>query len=397
MKTFEYRGYTVSGALACKGLIEAMHPKAAREQLARDGILVQNLSISGAKAKRLSPEMRGILYRELSALLTAGIPLVVALETLIQTPEMHRVGGILGTVRDRVREGASLAQALTESRAEISRFEEASIAVAERAASLESVLARLADFIDERERMRAQISHAMIYPAIVLGLGIVVAIVMLGFLVPRTQSLMGGIDAPMPLLTRIMLAIGNGLWPWGFLAAAALASLLAVWLRHFRSNPELRIRLDRRLFSIWIVRRGYTLLVAVRFAKTLAILVRSGVSLVEGMALAGRATGSAWLESLANKEAESLRHGATLADALRRIDPLADLLAGWVEIGEASGSLAELLDRAAERCQAQWDRFVGRTLALIEPALLLIVGGFVLLITLSVMLPMFSLSSTIAR
>ncbi|MBT3193075.1 MAG: type II secretion system F family protein [Verrucomicrobia bacterium] len=396
MKTFEYKGYTVSGS-ARKGLVEAMHPKAARERLSRDGILVERLVVSGTRAKRISSEMRGVLYRELSALLAAGIPLVSALDTLIKTPEMRGVEGILGTVRDHVREGASLAQALSDSRAELSRFEVATIGVAERAAALESVLVQLADFIDEHERMREQISHAMIYPAIVLGLGVVVAIVMLGFLVPRTQLLMGGLSASMPLLTRIMLAIGNGLWPWGLLALGGVVLLLFGWLHHLRSRPELRIRLDRRIFRLWLVGRGYALVVAIRFSRTLAILVRAGIPLVEGVSHAGRSTGSLWVESLADVEAEGLRHGATLADTLRRITPLADLLPGWVEVGEASGSLADLLDRAAERCQAHWDRFLARSLALLEPVLLLVVGGFVLLITLAVMLPMFSLSSAIAR
>jgi general secretion pathway protein F len=396
MKTFEYRGYTVSG-VGRRGMIEAMHPKSARDQLARDGILVDRLSESGAKSKPVRAEMRGVLYRELSALLAAGIPLVTALDALIKTPEMRDVSGVLGTVRDRVREGVSLAQSLSESRADLSRFETATIGVAERAAALETVLIQLADFIDEQERMKAQVAHALIYPAIVLGMGIVVSIVMLGFLVPRAQQLMGGVNAPMPLLTRIMLAAGHGLWPWGLLAATGTTIVLVGWLRYVLAHKRLRIRLDRRLFKIWIVGKGYALLAAIRFSKTLSILVRAGVPLVDGMALAGRSTGSAWIESLAELEAEGLRHGATLADTLRRITPLAELLSGWVEVGEASGDLANLLDRASERCQAHWDRFLKRALALLEPALLLIVGGFVLLITLSVMLPMFSLSSTIAR
>ena len=114
MKTFEYKGYTVSGT-AQRGLVEAMHPKAAREQLARDGVLVERLAPSGARAKRMTTETRGIFYRELAALLAAGSPLVSALETLIATPEMQGIEGILGTMRDQIREGATLAAALATS------------------------------------------------------------------------------------------------------------------------------------------------------------------------------------------------------------------------------------------------------------------------------------------
>jgi general secretion pathway protein F len=396
MKTFEYKGYTVSGAVR-KGLIEAMHPKAAREQLARDGILVERLALSGARAKRMTAETRGILYRELAALLDAGSPLVSALDTLISTPEMRGIEGILGTVRDQIREGTAFADALADSHANASRFERAAIQVAERTASLESVLVQLADFIDAHEGMKARIQQAMIYPMLVLGLGICVAVVMLGMLLPRTQRMMGSMEGGMPFLTKLMLAIGNGIWPWGLVAIGLLVLVITGWRRHVRTHADLLLKHDRRLFRLPIVGRGYALLVAIRFAKTLAILMRAGVPLVEGVPLAGRATGSPWLESLADAETESLRHGETLANTMRRITPLATLLPGWVEVGEASGSLADLLDRAAIRCQAQWDRFLNRALALLEPALLLIVGGFVLLITLSVMLPVFSLSTSIAR
>ncbi len=396
MKTFEYKGYTESGA-SRKGLIEAMHPKGAREQLARDGILVERLMVSGARAKRMTAETRGILYRELSALLAAGSPLVSALDTLIATPEMQGVEGILGTVRDQVREGATLAVALSASRASASRFEQAAIEVAERAASLETVLIQLADFIDAHELLRARIHQAMIYPMLVLGLGVCVAIVMLGVLLPRTQRMMGSMAGETPLLTRMMLAVGNGIWPWGLVGLGVLLLAMTAWRRHVLAHGELRLKHDRRLFRLPVIGRGYTMLVAIRFSKTLAILVRAGVSLVESVPLAGRATGSPWLESMTDVETEGLRHGETLANTMRRIPPLATLLPGWVEVGEASGNLAELLDRAADRCQAHWDRYLNRSLALLEPALLLFVGGFVLLITLSVMLPVFSLSSRIAQ
>ena len=397
MKTFEYKGYKLSGS-KCKGLIEAMHPKAAKELLVKDGVLVESLSEAGAKSKYVSADLRSVIYREISALLAAGMPLVTALSTLMKTSEMRDVEGVLGKVRDRVREGSSLAQAFSGTRTDISKFEQATIDVAERASSLEVVLVQLADFIDEHEKIRARIQQAMIYPALVLGLGVCVAVVMLGILLPRTQKLMGGgVVADMPLLTRIMLDLGDGMWPWGVLVVAALV-IVGVWVvRYIRADNNLRIRCDQKIYKLPLIGRGYRLLSAIRFARTLAILVRAGVSLVEGVGLAGRATGSSWIEQLADRETESLRHGSTLADAIRKIPPLADQLPGWIEVGEASGSLDSMLDRAATRCQVNFDRYLNKTLVLIEPMLLLFIGGFVLLIVLSVMLPMFSLSNTIVK
>ena len=396
MKTFEYKGFTVSGAKT-RGMIEAVHAKSAKEILAKDGILVEHIAESGNRRVRVRADSRGVLYRELAALLVAGMPLVVAIDTLIKTPEMKQMAGILGMVRDRVREGSSLSDALAVSKIGVTTFEKATIDVAERTASLDSVLVQLADFIDEHQRMKERIQQAMIYPALVMGMGLCVSVIMLGFLVPRTKKIMSGTSAKMPMLTKIMLTIGNGMWPWGILGIVLMAFACWFTLRHIRQDKNLRIKFNRKLFFLPLIGTGYRLLVSIRFAQTLSILVKSGVSLVEGVVLAGRSTGSPWVEDMAEREAESLRHGEKLSAAVRQIEPLAELLSGWIEVGETAGSLAEMLGHAAKRCQAYFDRYLARALVLLEPAMLLFIGGFVLLIVLSVMLPMFSISSAIAH
>lgn len=396
MKTYEYRGYTVAGKRT-KGMIEALNPKAAKDVLAREGILVDSLNESGSRAAKVRGELRGVLYRELAALLEAGLPLVTALDTLINTPEMRSVSGILGAVRDQVREGSSLASALGSSKVGTTTFEKATIEVAERTAALDTVLQQLADFIDDHQRMKERIQQALIYPALVLGLGVIVSVVMLGFLLPRTQKMMSGVNVEMPLLTRIMLMIGDSLWPWGLVAFLLLILGCGWFLRRIKSSSDMRIKYDRMLFGLPLFGLGYRLMVSIRFARTLAIMVRSGVPLVEGVVLAGRSTGSAWVAHDAELQAEVLRHGQPLSVAVRGIPPLAEMLPGWIEIGEVSGSLEAMLQRSSERSQARFDRFLSRALVLLEPALLLLIGGFVLLIVLAVMLPMFSLSSAIAK
>jgi len=152
---------------------------------------------------------------------------------------------------------------------------------------------------------------------------------------------------------------------------------------------------DRWLFRLPVLGRGYLLLANLRCARTLAILLRGGVGLVDALPLAGRATGSAWIARLAAEEAEAVRHGSSLADAIRRIPPLAEVLPAWIQAGEASGALDRLLDTAGSAMQHRWDRFVTRTLSWLEPALIFAVGGFVLLVVLSVLLPIISLNRLI--
>jgi len=225
---------------------------------------------------------------------------------------------------------------------------------------------------------------------------VLVSIVMLGVLLPRTQQIIGSSTA-LPGLTRFMLGLGDLLVPWGLLAGLGAILLLAGWGRRRLADPERRIGLDRRVYGVPLIGRGYRSLVASRFARTLAILVRSGVSLVEGVALAGRATGSVWCERLAIEASSQIRHGQSLEAAVRQMPPLAESLPGWLAVGEAGGDLARLLDHAADRCDVRFENTLSRGLTLLEPLLLMIVGAFVLLVTLAVMLPVFSLSDAILR
>ncbi|NQT92115.1 MAG: type II secretion system F family protein [Lentisphaerae bacterium] len=142
---------------------------------------------------------------------------------------------------------------------------------------------------------------------------------------------------------------------------------------------------------------GYGILVGLRFSRTLSILLQGGVSAVEALALAGEATGSCWMSEIAASEAESVRHGSSLSEAVARIPPLADTLPGWIQVGEASGNLARLLESAGERYQVRWDRYISRSLSFLEPVLILAIGSFVLLITLAVLLPVLSLTQGIGR
>jgi general secretion pathway protein F len=393
MKTYEYRGLDARGH-ACRGLVEALSVKEARDRLARQGVLADRVFLTGRR-KKLGASSRAVLYHELSVLLGAGLPLVRSLDILIQSPDMRDTSGLLAGVRDRVREGGTLAGALAEASQSTTPFEQAIIQVAERSGTLELMLDRLGKFLDEQERVRERVHGALIYPAIVVTVGICVAILMMGLLIPRAGALLADSRAALPPLTVFMIRLGRLAARWGWVAAAA-AAVAAARARHvLRASEDARCRWDRMLFRVPLVGKGYAILALLRFSRTLAILLHGGVSVMEGLALAGRATGSVWVSRMAETEAEAVRHGSSLSEAVRRIPPLAASLPGWIEVGEASGGLERLLESAGRRYQDQWDRFVSRSLSVLEPALILLIGGFVLLVTLSVLLPIISLTRTL--
>ncbi|MBI3987208.1 MAG: type II secretion system F family protein [Lentisphaerae bacterium] len=400
MKTFEYKGFNASGQVQ-KGLMEAMDVKNAREKLARQGVLAEWVGAAGDSAaspwsrpRRFGLLQRSILYRELAALLRAGFPLVHALDVLIQSPEMTAFQANLANIRDQLREGASLADAFAHAIPELLAYEKSAIQAGERAAVLDTLLERLASFLDEQHRLRERIVSALIYPAIIVTVAIAIGVGLMSFTVPRIAAMIEQSHraATLPFLTQAMLSAGRFLKIAGLpILALGIAGVLIV-RRRVRRNPDFRTSVSAKLFRIPVWGRASLLLANLRFARTLALLLNAGIPLIESFTMAGQATGNAWIQELVRKEAETIRHGGTLAEALRRIPPFANTLAGWMRVGEASGSLEHLLDNAGNLYQQQWERFITRFLTILEPVLILIAGLFVLLIVLAILIPILSMN-----
>jgi general secretion pathway protein F len=395
VKTYEYRGYDREGRTRA-GLVEALGPKEARERLAAAGVLVERVAPVG-RGGRLSSDRRAVLYRELAALLRAGMTLVKSLDVLIGSAAMSHAAPVLAAVRDRVREGGGLAASLEAACGSISAFERAVIEAAEHAATVPDMLAHLATTLEQQERIKHRVRTALIYPTLVVIVGVIVGGLMLGLLVPRAQDILAYTRGTLPGITRFAMGFARVALRWGLPLAMIPLGALALHVRRLRRDAEYRERWDRRSFRWPLWGPGYALLVNLRFARTLSLLLRSGLPLIEGARLAGRATGSPWIRRLAEEAAESVRHGTALSLAIRGIPPLAETLSGWLQVGEATGDMVNLLDSAATRLEDRWDRYSSRALAFLEPVLILAIGGFVLLIALSVLLPVINLTQGLSR
>lgn len=395
MKTYEYKGFNHDGH-TCKGLVEALSLKEAREKLIVDGVLAEKIAVTGRRLV-LGLGDRAILYRELSSLLGAGFTLIHALDILIESPEMADTNILVAGVRDKVREGSSLADALSGASKSVTPFEYAIIQSAERTATVETMLESLASFLEEQEKLRERIKAALLYPAIVFALGICVAMVMLGVLIPRAREIISGNNMPIPFLTRFMIAFGAAIVKWGWVVFIAVASGFVYFKHRLAADADFYREWDRKLYRVPLLGRGRTLLVNLRFSRTMAVLLKGGVSLMDAVIMAGRATGSAWVCQLSENAAEAVRHGSSLSDAIRQIPPLAGSLPGWLKVGEASGTVEKLLASAGQRYQSQWDRYIGTCLGFLEPLLILLIGGFVLLVTLSVLMPIISMTQLVGK
>ncbi len=401
MPTFRYSGFDPAGR-ARQGFLEALDVKDAREKLVGRGVLPEQVeAVSGVAAGLVRREQRtfgltarATLYRELGALTKAGIPLVAALDLLLETPDQEKQARHIALLRDRIREGQPLAAALAEASLRVSTFEHAAIAAGERSGRLDHTLDQLADYLESQSRLRESLASALIYPALVVVLALVVAVGLLGFVLPMLGGLFTESGVPLPALTRMMLAMSRALPVW--LPMLLVGMPLAVWFirRSWKTSLAMSLRWLPRLDRLPLYRTGSRTLASLRFARTLVLLLRGGVTAVEALDLAGQATGNTWVAALIRQQAEAVRHGTSLSNAIRAVPPL-ESLSGWIKAGEASGDLVGLLDKAADRLQQRWQIYLARSLALLEPALILLVGVFVLLVALAILLPVLSLNQAV--
>ncbi len=402
MRTFEYKGFNQQGHVR-RGLIEALDPKDAREKLAQQGVLAESLQPAGETKLRVwrrrdvlfTLDTRGAFYRELASILGAGLPLSGALALLVDAPEMGNNRSLIAGIRDRIGEGISLADALAAASPKVTAFEKAVVQTGERTGRLDEVLDRLATYLEEERKLRDRLITALIYPAIILGLSLVVGMALLFFMLPSFQNLLLETGIEMPWITRMALA-GARIGAWLLPGILLLLVAGTVWVkRRWQADGEFRIAADRRLHRVPIYRSFYSVLANIRFTRTLSMLLSSGVPLLEALGQAARACGSPWIQSLVETEIESVRHGTALSDALTRIPPLSGTLPGWVRAGEASGDLQGMLEHAAARSQQVWERWITRTMTLVESALVIIVGLFVFILALSIMMPILSLNQVL--
>lgn len=397
MSSYTYNGYD-SGGHACRGWVEASSPKHARVLLRGQGIVAESVRAAAEipGKRRAGSESRERLYREVGVLLESGLPLERAL-TL--TMENGDAGAALraAALRDAVRDGDDFAKACDKVCGGLPAEEKAILRAAELSGTLDRMCLTLAETLEASVQLRSRVRSMLLYPAFVLVLGLAVAFLMGGVLAPGASRMLVALRGEAPLRAMRMLHLARW-FSWGLLLMPVLG--LAVYFRGrrlVRRSEDFRISLERRGLRVPVLRRLLVSFWSARFARVLALLVGAGAPLVEGMALAGEASGSRLVAGMAREQAEAIEHGARLSEAMGRIPALREVLVEWVRIGETGGSLVSLLQQASRRLDADFERRLGRLLAWIEPGLILLIGLFVMLVALTVLVPMLTVAREVIR
>lgn len=404
MPGFKFQAYSVEGKLH-KGVLEADSARQARAALREQGLTPYRVEVIAANDPAGGTRLRPValsatevtqLTRGLASLLEAGLTVEQALNALIEQAESERARQVLAALRGEVIAGNTVAKALAAFPNVFSELYRTLIAAGEASGQLPRVLAKLADYLEERQQLRARLSLALIYPAIVMAVALVVVGALLVYVLPQVIQVFQHAHQQLPLLTRALIAFSafmQATWVLWLVLLAAAAIALRLALRREAS----RAAIHRFLWGMPGLGRLLRHLDAARLAATLSILVGSRVPILPALeAGVGVMTLVPMREALATA-ARGVREGMPLARSLGATQAFPPVMVHLVSSGETSGRLDEALERAARQQQNDIATRLAAFTALFEPVMILFMGGMVLVIVLAILLPIFQLNQLIGR
>lgn len=407
MPAFSFEALDAQGQ-SRKGTIEADTARAARSLLRAQALVplaVEPVAVppaGGASAwgQRLftrpvfNATGLAVWTRQLAGLVASGLPLERALTALADEAEDERQHHLVAALRAEVNAGSTFARALTLHPREFSDIYCAVIGAGEASGSLGLVLERLADDLEERQQLRAKIIGAALYPAIVTVVAVVIVLFLVGYVVPQVAGVFAGTKRALPFLTVAMMAVSDTVRHYGWLMLIALV-LIAAGARLALSQPHVRLRFDAawlRLPLIGRLARSYN---AARFAGTLAMLAGAGVPILKALQSAAETLNNRALRADALDALVLVREGAPLASALAQKKRFPGLVAMFARLGEQTGQLPLMLQRAANQLSTEVQRRAMQLATLLEPLLIVTMGLVVMLIVLAVLLPIIQLNQLV--
>lgn len=403
MPDFDYLAIDTRGNEA-RGHVAAASIDAARAALDRRRLYVVRIEPGNAPAakgrplfgleiarKRMSGKQLTLFTRQLATLSRVS-PLEESLRTITRQTEQEHVRTIVAAVHAAVVEGRRLADAMAREPRSFPPLYRAMVAAGESSGTLPAILERLSALLERQAEIRGKLLTAMAYPAVlsVVAMGVVLAL--MAFVVPQVVEQFDTVGQELPLLTRIVIALSSFLtgWWWLLLLLIGLAGL-AGWAALRR--PSVRLAFDTRLLRVPLLGRLLRDLHAARMARTLSTMVASRLPLLEGLSLTAGTIHNRRLKAASDEITDAIRGGGSLSSAMRRTAVFPPLLVYLAASGEAAGRLDEMLERAADYLEREFDRFTATALSLLEPAIIVVMGAVVATIVLSILLPILQLNT----
>lgn len=407
MPAYAFEALTAAGQTE-KGLLEADTARAARSLLRSRGLVPLTVEAASATSGEQTSGLNRTLWssrvynaaglavwtRQMAGLVASGLPLERALAALTDEAEDERQRHLLATLRAEVNAGSTFARALGQHPREFSPVYTAVIAAGEQSGALGAVLDNLADDLEARETLKGKLIGASLYPAIVSLVAVVIVLFLVSYVVPQVASVFAGSKRALPFLTVAMLGLSSAVRNWGWLGALVLAAG-STGLVMARRQEALRLRMDAawlRLPLVGRLSRGYN---AARFAATLAMLAGAGVPILKALQTAAETLHNRAMRADALDALVLVREGSPLASALAGKKRFPGLLAMFARLGEQTGQLPVMLQRAAQQLGNEVQRRAMQLATILEPLLIVGMGGVVMLIVLAVLMPIIQLNQLV--
>ena len=417
MPVFEYSGLTTAGKNV-RGLKDAESAKALRALLRKDGVFITEsraadplVAASGkASGKGMAREVDlgaffgsgvgtqdiAVATRQLATLINAGIPLVESLTALSEQVDHPRLKRILGVVKQKVNEGASLADALAEHPKVFTNLYINMIRAGETSGALDVVLVRLADFTEAQAQLKNKLLGAMLYPMIMVLVGIAIVGILFVVVIPKVTTIFNDMQVSLPWTTQILITTSTFARDYWYLILIGVPTAIYA-VRRWIATPKGKAWWDRTQLKLPIVGQLIRMLAIARFARTLGTLLKSGVPLLTSMDIVRNIVHNSVLSKVIEDARDAIREGESIAAPLKRSGEFPPLVHHMVAVGERTGQLEEMLGNVAKSYDSQVEMRITALTSLLEPVMIVVMGVGVAFIVFSILMPIMQLNTFVPR
>jgi general secretion pathway protein F len=406
---YAYKGVSNSGKNV-KGTVSAETLRAARAKMRQDGVYLTHIDETEAAATaegkgeggsrfefhlpvRIPTLERAVATRQLATLISAGIPLVEALNALVEQIEHSALRALFADVRTRVNEGSSLADAL----AATGKFDTlyvSMIRAGEAGGALDTVLERIADYLEDQVRLSSKVTSILVYPAVMLAFAGVVVTLLVTVVLPQITGLLLSLDQELPIYTRAVIGGSEFVRSWWWAILIVLVMAIAGF-RAFVGTETGRAAFDRLSLRLPVVGRVVRVVAIARFSRTLSSLLGGGVNIVQSLEISRHVANNTVLADAIDDARTSILEGASLAVPLRSSGQFPPMVITMVEVGERAGDLEAMLVKVAQTYDEQVETTITRLTSLLEPLLILLMVGIVLVIIMATLMPLLSITNSL--
>jgi general secretion pathway protein F len=405
MPVFEYKAYAPSGK-PTRGIVEAENSKAARLKLKKQGMAVyeigeklagkasaaSNQAAQGLFGGRASVKDIAMMTRQLASLVKANIPLVECLAAMVEQAEIPQIKLVLAQVRQDVNEGASLGKAMAKHPKVFDNIFVNMIEAGESSGTLNLVLLRLADLKESQMRLRSKIISGMTYPALMMGVATILLIVIFTFVIPKLTAVFDSMNKKMPPLTVFLMDLSSIMVNYWYLLLGG-GFLGTMTFFKFINSESGKPQWDAFKLKMPVVGPLVRMIGVTRFASTMSTLLGSGVPILSAMNIAKNLVGNTLMAKAIADARENITEGQSIADPLRRSGQFPPMVIHMISIGEKTGELPAMLKNVSETYEEQVSTRIDGMTALLEPLMIIVMGGMVGTIVMAVFVPLMDISN----